>query len=137
MTLKRKLEVERKKKEMFYAKLCFALLALFRYEKNEPKRSEANENISKKREAKLRVKIPNNFDANLCSALFTYFLIRLASLRLIISVPKLEVGSKKTEATSSSFRIGRDRTLYLVRSSLERGADMIYRQVRESPNGFK
>ena len=34
--------------------------------------------------------------------------------------------------TSSSFRIGRDRTLYLVRSSFERGADMIYRQVRES-----
>ena len=70
---------------MFYfcTKLSFALLASFWYGNKEPKRSEANQKIRKKRKSKLRVEVPNNFyfDANLCFALFTNFLIRLASLR--------------------------------------------------------
>ena len=45
----------------FDAKLRFALLASFRYRKIEQKRSEANQKISKNREAKLRVELPNNF----------------------------------------------------------------------------
>ena len=45
----------------FDTKLRFALLALFRYENIESKRSEANERISKKREAKLRVELQDNF----------------------------------------------------------------------------
>ena len=41
----------------FDAKLRFALIASFWYGNNEPKRSEANQKISKKREANIRVKI--------------------------------------------------------------------------------
>ena len=64
----------------FDAKLRFALLASFWCGNNEPKRSEANQKISKKREAKLRVEEPkkNYFDPKLRFALFTYFLTRFA-----------------------------------------------------------
>ena len=65
-----------------------SLRALFWSGKNEPKRSEANQKISKKRGAKIRVKIVWYFDAKLRFALFTYIFIRLASLRLIFFVPK-------------------------------------------------
>ena len=78
----------------FDAKLRFALLASFRYGNNEPKRSEANQKISKKREAKLRVEVPNYF-------ILTYFLIRLASLQLIISVIKVIKVQRQTFNTSS------------------------------------
>ena len=59
-----------------------------RYGNKEPKRSEANQKISKKARSEASRRSTNQFyfDAKLRSALFTYFLIRLASLRLIISV---------------------------------------------------
>lgn len=48
-----------------------------------------------------------------------------------VTLPSRSLYFPRTIRTSSSLRIGSDRTLYLVRSSLDKGDDMILRRTEE------